>query len=68
VETITKYVYDPIEHGYVKKELDKQNIKDDGKRRARFHQWLSDNGRNILITPDWERPDAYGNVCRYKQV
>lgn len=46
---ITKYVYDQIEHGYVKKELDELNIKDDGKRRARFHQWLSDNGRNILI-------------------
>lgn len=46
---INKYVYDPIEHGYVKKELDKLNIKDDGKRRARFHQWLNDHGRNMLI-------------------
>lgn len=46
---INKYVYDPIEHGYVKKELDKLNIKDGGKRRAKFHQWMSENGRNILI-------------------
>lgn len=46
---INKYVYDPIENGYVKSELDKLNIKDDGKRRAKFHQWLSDEGRDVLI-------------------
>lgn len=46
---INKYVYEPIEHGYVKKELDNLNITEDGKRKARFHQWLNDNGRNILI-------------------
>ncbi|MBO9398620.1 hypothetical protein J7400_18250 [Shimia sp. R9_2] len=46
---INKYVYNPIENGYVKQELDKLNIDDDGKRRARFHQWLSDEGRNMLI-------------------
>jgi hypothetical protein len=45
---INKYVYDPIEHGYVKAELDKLNITDKGKRKARFHQWLSDEGRTIL--------------------
>lgn len=45
---ITKYVYDPIENGYVKAELDKLNITDEGKRRARFHQWLTDDGRAIL--------------------
>lgn len=45
---INKYVYDPIEHGYVKAELDKLNITDDGRRRARFHQWLTDDGRTIL--------------------
>lgn len=45
---INKYVYDPIEHGYVKAELDKLNITDDGKRKARFHQWLTDEGRTIL--------------------
>lgn len=46
---INRYIYDPIEHGYVKKQLDELNIKEDGKRRARFHQWLSENGRSILI-------------------
>ncbi len=45
---INKYVYDPIEHGYVKAELDKLNITDEGKRRARFHQWLTGDGRTIL--------------------
>ena len=45
---INRYVYDPIENGYVKAELDKLNITDGGKRRARFHQWLTDEGRTIL--------------------
>jgi len=45
---INKYVYDPIEHGYVKAELDKLNITDEGKRRAKFHQWLTSEGRTIL--------------------
>ena len=45
---INKYVYDPIEYGYVKAELDKLNITDEGKRKARFHQWLTDQGRTIL--------------------
>jgi hypothetical protein len=46
---INKYVYDPMENGYVKAELDKLNIDDTGKRKARFHQWLIDDGRNMLI-------------------
>lgn len=46
---INKYVYDPMENGYVKAELDKLNIDDTGKRKARFHQWLVDDGRNMLI-------------------
>lgn len=46
---INKYIYDPIEHGYLKKELDALNIDDEGRRRARFHQWLSEKGRTILI-------------------
>jgi P63C domain len=45
---INKNVYDPIENGYVKAELDKLNITDKGKRRARFHQWLTEEGRTIL--------------------
>lgn len=46
---INRYVYNPIENGYVKQELDKLNISDEGKRKARFHQWLNDEGRNMLI-------------------
>ena len=46
---INKYVYNPLENGYVKKELNKLNITDHGKRRAKFHQWLNDEGRNMLI-------------------
>ncbi|MCJ8355220.1 P63C domain-containing protein [Novacetimonas hansenii] len=46
---INRYIYDPIENGYVKAELDKLNITDEGKRRARFHQWLTGDGRTILI-------------------
>lgn len=45
---INKYIYDPIEHGYVKAKLDQLNITDEGKRKARFHQWLTDEGRTIL--------------------
>ncbi|GAA4766444.1 hypothetical protein GCM10023219_09690 [Stakelama sediminis] len=32
----------------MKAELDKLNITDEGKRRARFHQWLTGEGRTIL--------------------
>ncbi|WP_156956408.1 P63C domain-containing protein [Stenoxybacter acetivorans] len=33
---INRYIYEPIEHGYVKKELDTLNIKEDGKRVPDF--------------------------------
>lgn len=46
---INKYIYDPMENGYVKNKLDQLNIDETGKRKARFHQWLSDQGRTILI-------------------
>lgn len=46
---INKYVYDPIENGYVKARLNELNIDEDGKRRARFHQWLKDEGRAVLL-------------------
>lgn len=46
---INKYIYDPIENGYVKNKLNQLNITDEGKRKARFHQWLTDEGRTILI-------------------
>jgi hypothetical protein len=46
---INKYIYNPIERGFIKTELDKLNITDKGKRKARFHQWLTEHGRNQLI-------------------
>ncbi|MDD4722927.1 MAG: P63C domain-containing protein [Acidaminococcaceae bacterium] len=47
---INKYIYEPIEYGYVKEELNKQNIDPKTKKRkARFHQWLSNDGRSVLI-------------------
>jgi hypothetical protein len=46
---INRYVYEPIEHGFVKNKLDKLNIKEDGKRKVRFHQWLTEEGRTILV-------------------
>ena len=46
---INKYVYKPIEKGYLKAELNERNIdKVTKKRIARFHQWLSDHGRAVL--------------------
>lgn len=46
---INEYIYKPIEDGYVKMELNKKNIKSDGKRIGRFHQWLTpDFGVNQL--------------------
>jgi hypothetical protein len=45
---INKYIYEPLEDGYVKQDLDKKNITDEGRRRARFHQWLTEFGVNQL--------------------
>lgn len=45
---INKFVYDPIEHGYVKDRLNDLNIDDDGKRKERFHQWLTEQGRDVV--------------------
>jgi hypothetical protein len=46
---INTYIYEPIENGWVKSELNKKNILPDGKRKARFHQWLTEFGLNQLI-------------------
>jgi hypothetical protein len=46
---INQYVYEPLENGYVKAELNKLNITDEGKRKAQFHQWLTkDDGVRLL--------------------
>jgi hypothetical protein len=68
---INKYVYDPIENGYVKSELDKLNITDDGKRRAKFHQWLSDEGRDVLIRQIGRveaRMEMFKNINTFKNA
>ncbi len=46
---INRYVYEPIENGFVKNRLNELNIDDEGKRKARFHQWLTEEGRTILV-------------------
>jgi hypothetical protein len=46
---INKYIYDPIEHGYLKSKLNELNISADGKRKAKFHQWLNEDGRSVVI-------------------
>ncbi len=46
---INRYVYNPIENGYVKSKLNELNIQDDGKRKGHFHQWMTEDGRNVLI-------------------
>lgn len=46
---INKFIYDPLENGYLKRKLDELNILPDGRRKAKFHQWLGADGRNILI-------------------
>lgn len=45
---INEYIYKPLENGYVKAGLDEKNILPDGKRKARFHQWLTSLGRTQL--------------------
>jgi hypothetical protein len=45
---INEYIYNPIEKGYVKEELNKKNIKNNGKRISQFHRWLTDFGANQL--------------------
>ena len=68
---INKYVYDPIENGYVKAELDKLNIADEGKRKAQFHRWLTEEGRAIL-TRQIGRVEGIMEMCsdieHFKQV
>ena len=46
---INRYIYKAVENRYVKNKLDELNIKEDGKRKGKFHQWLTDDGRNVLI-------------------
>lgn len=45
---INTHIYEPMERWYLKAELDKYNITDEWKRKARFHQWLTDLWANQL--------------------
>jgi P63C domain len=68
---INKYVYEPIENGYVKAELNKLNIDEDGNRKARFHQWLSDQGRDVLIRQIGRveaRMEMFKTITSFKQA
>lgn len=47
---INRYIYEPIEHGYVKNRLNELNIDEvTGKRRGKFHSWLTEEGRTVVI-------------------
>ncbi len=68
---INKYIYDPLENGYIKAELDKLNIKQDGSRKARFHQWLNDEGRDTLIRQLGRieaRMEMFNNIDGFKKA
>lgn len=68
---INKYIYDPLENGYIKTELDKLNITDEGKRKARFHQWLNVDGRDSLIRQISRveaRMELFPNIEAFKQA
>lgn len=51
---INTYIYEPLENGYIKAELDKKNIRDDGTRKAKFHQWLTKFGKEQLTKQIWK--------------
>ena len=68
---INSYIYDPLENGYVKQELNKLNIRKDGSRKARFHQWLSNSGHNILLRKIYKVlavMELASNICTFKQM
>lgn len=68
---INTYIYEPIENGYVKAELDKLNIRDDGSRKARFHQWLTTDGRDVLIRQIGKveaRAEMFDSIDEFKQA
>lgn len=51
-----KYIYDPIEHGVVLKELDRSNpVIGSGYRKSRFHQFLNENKEiQVLRSQIWQ--------------
>ncbi|QHJ76103.1 MAG: hypothetical protein [Bacteriophage sp.] len=68
---INTYIYEPIENGYVKAELDKLNIRDNGSRKAKFHQWLTTDGRDVLIRQIGKveaRAEMFNSIEEFKQA
>lgn len=68
---INTYIYEPIENGYVKAELNKLNIRDDGSRKARFHQWLTRDGRDVLIRQIGKveaRAEMFNSINEFKKA
>lgn len=68
---INTYIYAPIENGYIKAELDKLNIRDDGSRKAKFHQWLTTDGRDVLIRQIGKveaRAEMFNSIEEFKQA
>ena len=51
---INTYIYEPLEDGYIKNALDEKNIRDDGTKKARFHQWLTQFGKEQLTKQIWK--------------
>ena len=51
---IRSYIYDPIEHGIILKELDKRKT-EKGYRKSRFHQFLNEQkGLQTLRSQIWQ--------------
>jgi hypothetical protein len=68
---INQYIYEPIEHGYVKQKLNELNINADGTRKARFHQWLTQNGKNMLVHQIGRvqgRMETCANIEEFKKI
>ena len=68
---INKYIYDPTENGYLKSKLNELNIDEDGKRKARFFQWLTDDGRDTLIRQIGRveaRMEMFNDIDKFKKA
>ena len=67
---INTYIYEPLEKGYIKQKLNELNIDDTGKRKARFHQWLTDFGKNKLTSQIWKTigvMETSTNIRQFKE-
>jgi len=70
-ELINTYIYEPTENRYVKAELDKLNIRDDGSCKAKFHQWFTTDGRDVLIRQIGKveaRAEMFNSIEEFKRA